>query len=109
MRKRDGWERLSIRANTRPDRLPVRTTPSDFVLPAGPGSIRMFASCALAGLGIALFFVLAPLVLFVAYTPVESLGQWPWYAAGVAFVCAWTLLFRAALREQDAVRRWAED
>ena len=107
--KRDGWERLSIRANTRPDRLPVRTTPDDFLLPSGPGSIRMFISCAAAAFGIAVFFILAPLMLFVAYTPVESLGKWPWYAAGVGFVAAWGLIFWAALREEDAVRRWVED
>jgi hypothetical protein len=107
--KRDGWERLSIRSNTRPDRLPVRTTPDDFILPRGPGSFRMFVSCAAAAVGIALFLVMGPLVLFVAFTPVESLGKWPWYAGGVAFVATWAGLYLAALRERVAVRRWAEE
>jgi hypothetical protein len=107
--KRDGWERLSIRANTRPDRLPARTTPDDLLLPSGPGSVRMFVSCAAAAFGIAVFFVLAPLALFVAFTPIESLGRWPWIAAGTAFAAAWCWLYGAARRERTEVRRWAED
>ena len=54
--KRDFWERASVRANTRPDRLPVRTTTDDFLLQPGPGSVRMFLECGLASCGIAVFF-----------------------------------------------------
>ena len=32
--KRDFWERASVHANTRPDRLPVQTTTEDFLLVA---------------------------------------------------------------------------
>src|SRR5207237_5089949 len=107
--KRDFWERASVRANTRPDRLPVRTTTDDFLLQPGPGSVRMFLECGLASCGIAVFFVLLPLVIFVAITPVESLGSWPWLAAGVAFAGSWAGLFGAAVREAENDRRWAED
>jgi hypothetical protein len=69
----------------------------------------MFASCAAAPFGVAIFLVLAPLALFVAYTPVESLGHWPWVAAGVVFAAVWAFLYITALRERVAMQRWAED
>lgn len=107
--KRDGWERFSIQANTRPDHLPARTTPDDFLLPFGPGTVRMFLQCGLAALGIAVFFVLGPLVLLVAFTPVESLGGWwPW-VTGVAWIASWTALFVGTVRENGAIREWLDD
>jgi hypothetical protein len=107
--KRDGWERLSIRANTRPIRVPVRTTPADFLLPSGPGTVRMVLECGVAAFAIAVFFVLLPLVLVVAYTPLESLDSWwPW-VTGMAWIAAWVGLVMGALRENRAIEAWLED
>jgi hypothetical protein len=107
--KRDGWERLSIRANTRPIRVPVRTTPDDFLLPSGPGTAGMVLQCGVAAFAIALFFVLLPLTLAVAYTPLGSLGTWwPW-ATGVAWIAAWAGLVVGAIRENRAIAAWLDD
>jgi hypothetical protein len=107
--KRDGWERFSIRANTRPDRLPVRTTPGDFLLPSGPETVGMFLQCGVAAFAIALFFVLVPLVLVVAYSPLESLGSWwPW-VTGVAWIASWIGLVVGAVRENRATQEWLDD
>jgi hypothetical protein len=107
--KRDGWERLSIQANTRPIRFPARTTPNDFLLPSGPGTVGMFLQSGVAAFAIALFFVLLPMTLVVAYTPLESLGTWwPW-ATGVAWLAAWAGLVVGAVRENRAIEAWLDD
>jgi len=107
--KRDGWERLSIQANTRPIRFPPRTTSADFLLPSGPGTVSMVFQCGVAGFAIALFFVLLPLTLFVAYTPVDSLGTWwPW-ATGIAWIASWAGLVLGAVRENRAIEEWLAD
>ena len=106
--KHDAWDRFSIEANTRPDRLPARVGPSDFLLPSGPRTMSMFRQCGIAAFGIA-FFVLGPLVLFVAFTPVESLGRWPWPITGVAWIAGWAGLFVGAVRESRAVQEWLDD
>jgi hypothetical protein len=106
--KQDGWDRESIKRNTRPIKLPPNTAPDDFLV-SGPGSVRMFFECGLASVTIVLFFVLAPLLFLVVYTPIESLGQWPWIAAGIAFGATWASMFAAAVTEDRRLRRSAED
>jgi hypothetical protein len=107
--KRDGWERYSIQANTRPIRLPARTTSGDFLLPSGPGTVGMFLQCGIAAFALALFFVLLPLVLVVAYTPLESLGSWwPW-PTGAAWIAAWTGLVVGAARENKSNQEWLDE
>ena len=101
--KRDGWDRYSIQANTRPIRMPASTTPADFLTPSGPGTVSMFLQCGVAAFAIALFFVLTPLLLVVVYSPLESLGSWwPW-ATGVAWIASWAGLFVGAVREKKAI------
>jgi|SRR6266536_3115353 len=107
--KRDGWDRLSIQANTRPIRVPVRTTSADFLLPSGPGTVGMVLQCGVAALAIAVFFVLLPLVLVVAYTPLESLGSWWPRATGVAWIAAWVGLVVGAVRENRSIAAWLAD
>jgi hypothetical protein len=107
--KRDGWERFSIRANTRPDRLPARTTPDDFLLPSGHATVGMFIQCGVAAFGIALLLVLAPIALFVAYTPIESLGGWPYLVAVLAWAAIWAGLFVGAVRESRGIEEWLAD
>ena len=107
--KRDGWERYSIRANTRPIRVPVGTTAADFLLPSGPGTVGTVLQSGVAGFAIAIFFVLLPLTLAVAYSPLDSLGSWwPW-ATGVAWIAAWAGLVVGAVRENRAIAVWPED
>ena len=45
----------------------------------------------------------------LVYTPIETLGQWPWIAAGTAFVATWAAMFVAAVTEYRRLRRSAED
>jgi hypothetical protein len=107
--KRDGWERYSITANSRPTRVPARTTPGDFLLPSGPGTISMFLQCGVAAFAIALFFVLIPLVLVVVYSPLESLGTWwPW-VTGIVWIASWIGLVVGAVRENKANQEWLDE
>jgi len=107
--KPDGWERFSINANTRPDRLPDRTAPGDFLLVSGPGTLGTFLQCGVAAFAISLFFVLGPLLLVVVITPLESLGGWwPW-CGGVAWIAGWIALFVGALRENKANQEWLDE
>src|ERR671930_2391311 len=106
--KRDGWNRASITMNSRPIRLPPRTTPNDFLI-SGPANVRMFFECGLASVAIVLFFVLGPLLLLVVSTPIETMGQWPWLAAGIAFFASWASLFAAAVTEARRLRHWTDD
>ena len=107
--KRDGWERFSIRANTRPDRLPDRIGPGDLLFPSGHGKVATFFLCAVGGFILSVIFVLLPLAVFVMYTPVESLGHWPWVAMFVAWMGLWFGLFVAAIREDEEIERWVAD
>ena len=106
--KRDGWERLSIRANTRPDRLPQRIFPNDLLYPE-TNRFVMFLLCGVGAFCLSLIFVLGPLALVVMYTPVESGKGWLWIAEGVGFLVFWAALFVAAVREDDELRRWLAD
>jgi hypothetical protein len=78
-------------------------------LPSGPGTVGMFLQCGVAAFAIALFFVLVPLVLVVAYSPLESLGSWwPW-VTGVAWIASWIGLVVGAVRENRATQEWLDD
>jgi hypothetical protein len=69
----------------------------------------MFLQCGVAALAIALIFVLGPLLLVVAYTPVESLGSWwPWPTV-VAWIAAWIGLVAGAVRENRAIQEWLDE
>jgi len=107
--KRDGWNRYSIQENTRPIRLPARTTAGDFLLPSGPGTISMFLQCGVASFAVALFFVLIPLVLVIAYSPLESLGTWWPGVTGVAWLAGWIGLVVGAVRESKANQEWLDE
>jgi hypothetical protein len=107
--KRDGWERASIRANTRPDRLPDRIGPGDLLYPSGHGKVTMFLLCGVGGFILSVILVLGPLALFVMFTPVESLGHWPWVAMSAAWIGLWLGLFVASVREDDEIKRWVAD
>jgi hypothetical protein len=107
--KRDGWERFSIRANTKPDRLSDRIGPGDLLYPTGRGKVATFLLCAVGGLILSVILVLLPLAVFVMYTPVESLGQWPWIATAIVWMGLWLGLFVAATREDEEIKRWLAD
>jgi hypothetical protein len=69
----------------------------------------MFLQCGIAAFALAVIFFLGPLVLVVAYTPLESLGSWwPW-ATCIAWIAIWAGLFAAARRENTAIEEWLRD
>ena len=106
--KRDGWERASIKYNSRPDRLPPRTTPDDFLLDSGPGTLGTFLQCGAAAFAIA-FYLGLTLGLVVAITPVDNLGSWWAWITVVTWFASWAWLFVAAVRENKANERWLDE
>ena len=107
--KRDGWERASILFWTRPNRLPVYTTPTDFLVPSGRLTFGMLWRCGVIAFCGSIFYVLLPLALLLMWIPVDGRGDWVWVAGAVAFPVGWLGLLWAAVREDVAIREWLED
>ena len=105
--KRDGWERASIKYNSRPDGLPPRTTPDDSC--SIPVRARWGRSYSAEPRGSRALYLGLTVGLVVAITPVDNLGPWWAWITVLTWFGSWAWLFAAAVRENKANERWLNE
>jgi hypothetical protein len=96
------WNRASFEANTRPIHVDRDVSSGDLVVPSSGSLLVLALACIACGLGLALLFVLWPLML-VAFLDV-GVGRWigpAVLASGLVFA-AWLFVWELRVRRDVA-------
>ena len=104
---RDPWERASLDMKVRPDKPKRNVSRSDLLIPRGHGVPKMLALTFVGGVGMAVLYVLAPLMAILIATSAHVPALWLWIGIGGVAITLWLTLLLLAVRESGADRRYA--
>ena len=102
------WDRLAFAFHTRPNRAPRDINRADLAIPQGPGGLKMLVVTLGCGLAVAAMFVW-PVLTLISILSGQPPGNWYWGTLLAAAVVVWLGLFKAAVHESAADRRYAQE
>jgi hypothetical protein len=98
--ERKGWGRLSIKLNTKPDRLPARIDQADLLIPSSADRLLLLGACLVCGACISVLWGYFPLFLLSVVVGV-SFGGWLWGSMAAVALGSALLLFAIAVERES--------